>query len=118
MRGQPAQDVTRELTVMRASFNQMQRTGSEGFQPLGELPRQQFTKQAANTDASVEISQSADLSGVTLVVSSFETVERDLHEAREGHSPALFRFLTQDGRDTSHFVLWAERLGNAFANQE
>ena len=103
---------------MCAGFGQLQRTRAEFSEPIGEPPGEQLAEQAPDADARVEIPGLANLPSVPLVVSNFWTVEGDLHESGKGEDPGLFHFLTQDCRDTSHFVMWAERIGNALAHPE
>src|SRR5437879_4989745 len=59
------------------------------LQPVGELPRQQLTKQASHTDAGVKIAAAANNVLFLFVIPINRTIKRQFHEARESDASSL-----------------------------
>ena len=75
------------------------------LQPLRKLKRQQLAKQAAHAHAGVVIAAAPDNVLFSFVISIIWTIERQLHEAREGDGAAV-SYLSRD-----YFGDFAQLLG-------
>jgi len=71
--------------------------------PFRKLKREQFSEQAAHAHAGVVIAAAPDDVLFSFVISTIWTIERQLHEAREGDSA----FVTYFSRNSfAEFVQW------------
>jgi hypothetical protein len=99
---EPFEDIPGEPSVVRASLDNLRPSRDTQtlrpfcfLQPIGELEGEQFTEQAADTDAGKKISFLAYHVPFLFVVSINGTVQGQLHEAGEGDG-TLFRYRLGD----------------------
>lgn len=82
------QDVNRQPPIVSTGFHKLKPFVRQGRKPIGELEREQFTKQRPDAYAGIEIATSSEVVIFLFIISTIGTIEREFHEARErNHAP-------------------------------